>query len=642
MDGMDMAMDPEVMNLPLSDPRCVQAAEGCMAFGAAANASQAAIPWASQFDYGHYVTWYWIVALGLATLWYLLLSLKDTGVTRSGTSRPGLSQKIQAAGRFVFYRHFTYPRGSLALPPFGYSAFIVATTVFLTGLVFAQRPYYREQLGYGAPPIAIRTGLMAYACTPILVALSQKANIVTLLTGISHERLNVLHRWVAWLSFVLSLIHTIPFFYASANDYGNGGAQRVKSEFYFWGTKIGGSEYSGVPALAVLFALCVLSLPQIRNWAYETFFGLHILLAITHLGLLFWHGGNLGDSWAYLWATLAVWAASWLVRAFWKTQSFNIRESWMQASAASVTPLVDDVTKIQVWPASKFTWKPGQHVFLRFVGIAPLDNHPFTIAAAPSIVAKSPEKNEASTAAPLVFFARSHAGFTKRLLAYANNAKITEVGVNDVWIDGPYGGFNRPVHRIFHTVLLMAGGTGITACLPWLLHLVERARLSKQHNRTRRVVLIWALRHADAFSWVREYLLPFARERIPGFELSLSFYITRDEQALKEGMVSKTHVLDYPEDKEIQIVPAVSTEAEVETVTSQPAFTMGEIGTVKSGRPSFAQVLADHIGEGKNMVFGCGPESFNNELANSVAGAQHRVFHGECEEIKLHLETFGW
>jgi len=96
---------------------------------------------------------------------------------------------------------------------FGVLAFLLVTLVFLIGMTFTQRPYYREHLGYGSPPIAIRAGLMAFACVPILVALAGKANLVTLLIGISHERLNILHRWVAWMSFGLSLTHAIPFFY---------------------------------------------------------------------------------------------------------------------------------------------------------------------------------------------------------------------------------------------------------------------------------------------------------------------------------------------------------------------------------------------------------------------------------------------
>jgi predicted ferric reductase len=118
------------------------------------------------------------------------------------------------------------------LPSANMSAFVVVTIVFLTALVFTQRPYYRQHLGFGSPPIAIRSGLMAFACLPILVPLAGKANIITLLTGISHEKLNVVHRWVAWMSFVLSLLHALPYFIASYRDYGFGGYTRVKYEFY--------------------------------------------------------------------------------------------------------------------------------------------------------------------------------------------------------------------------------------------------------------------------------------------------------------------------------------------------------------------------------------------------------------------------
>jgi hypothetical protein len=47
------------------------------------------------------------------------------------------------------------------------------------------------------------------SCTPIVIALASKANITTLLTGIGHEKLNVVHRWI---SFGLAWVHTIPFF----------------------------------------------------------------------------------------------------------------------------------------------------------------------------------------------------------------------------------------------------------------------------------------------------------------------------------------------------------------------------------------------------------------------------------------------
>ena len=76
------------------------------------------------------------------------------------------------------------------------------------------------------------------------MALSGKANILTLLTGISHEKLNVVHRWVAWMSFGLALAHTVPYFLQSNWDgsfYHVSGDANVKTQFYAYGTR-GGSE----------------------------------------------------------------------------------------------------------------------------------------------------------------------------------------------------------------------------------------------------------------------------------------------------------------------------------------------------------------------------------------------------------------
>lgn len=39
-----------------------------------------------------------------------------------------------------------------------------------------------------------------------------KVNLVTLLTGVSHEKLNTIHRWAGWIMFIIATLHTIPFF----------------------------------------------------------------------------------------------------------------------------------------------------------------------------------------------------------------------------------------------------------------------------------------------------------------------------------------------------------------------------------------------------------------------------------------------
>ena len=184
--------------------------------------------------------------IGLLFLAYAFTVVKDklTKVSQTTPQKPSILRKLQALGRYVFYRRIrsSWPAKLLDFPAdLGTILFLLITIVFLTALVFAAKPYYREQIGYGSPPIAIRCGLMAFACVPILVALAGKANLVTFFTGISHERLNILHRWVSWMSFALSLLHTLPFLIGSARNPVVGGEAMVKTQFYMYG-KSGANE----------------------------------------------------------------------------------------------------------------------------------------------------------------------------------------------------------------------------------------------------------------------------------------------------------------------------------------------------------------------------------------------------------------
>jgi predicted ferric reductase len=81
--------------------------------------------------------------------------------------------------------------------------------------------------------------MMAVALLPWIVGLSMKANIITMITGIGHERLNVLHRWAAYLCLALSIVHTVPFYITPVWDKG---ARHVfeslfsREGFYAYGT----------------------------------------------------------------------------------------------------------------------------------------------------------------------------------------------------------------------------------------------------------------------------------------------------------------------------------------------------------------------------------------------------------------------
>jgi Ferric reductase like transmembrane component len=142
----------------------------------------------------------------------------------------------------VFYRRVTVPPlNILGLPSGGVLALLLASFVYLTALVFAARPFYRPHLSYGSPPLAIRSGLLAFVCIPLFIALTGKVDLVIMLTDISYEKLDVLHQWVACFGFGLSIAHTILSLVASYQD---GGYVRVKLEFYAKGVA-GKNEVSG-------------------------------------------------------------------------------------------------------------------------------------------------------------------------------------------------------------------------------------------------------------------------------------------------------------------------------------------------------------------------------------------------------------
>ncbi|KAK2808659.1 hypothetical protein FQN50_004523 [Emmonsiellopsis sp. PD_5] len=69
-------------------------------------------------------------------------------------------------------------------------------------MTLGPQPYYwpnTKEISYGnSPPIATRTGFLALAPMPFLFLLGAKANPITALTGISSEKLNIWHNWVAW------------------------------------------------------------------------------------------------------------------------------------------------------------------------------------------------------------------------------------------------------------------------------------------------------------------------------------------------------------------------------------------------------------------------------------------------------------
>ena len=173
--------------------------------------------------------------------------------------------------RWIVYRPISVVRFRthvFSFPSLSTLILIVIAFGFITLYCFLPQPYYWPSVLAGPSPLAVRAGMMAVAMTPWIVATAMKVNLVSMITGISHERLNVLHRFGGYLCLFATLIHVIPFFIQPV--WQNGGLSLYgpvlhSIDGYIYGT--------GFCALASLLWLCVGSAPIFRKLAYELFFG---------------------------------------------------------------------------------------------------------------------------------------------------------------------------------------------------------------------------------------------------------------------------------------------------------------------------------------------------------------------------------
>lgn len=432
---------------------------------------------------------------------------------KSHFSSIGFVNDTLALFRWVFYRPI--PDIRWRKHRFTFSALSVLGVGFL-GLAFIAlycflpQPLYWVSIRYGSPPLAIRSGMFAVAMTPWIVVTAMKANLMSLVTGIASDRLNVFHRWAGYLCLFMSLVHMIPFFIQPVWE--DDGMSVFQTLFPPGSGIIYGS---GIAAFVPLCWLCVASLPVIRRHVYELFSILHAPVGYIYIGILFWHTKNYLMSWAYLYASIAIL----VICNIWRFSKLNWTKPWRYAflvgDEAAIQIMAENTVKITI--PTQVKWVPGQYFYLRMPGISLLENHPFTVTSLCSEDFPS-EYGEQYRDAVMVF--RPYGGFTKKVLETA--IEKGPFHTYRAFLDGPYGGMRRDL-AAFDTCILIAGGSGITSLMSQLLNLIKRMRDGKAI--TKKIVVVWALRRLESMDWFREELR-ICRESAPPDSITCKFFVT--------------------------------------------------------------------------------------------------------------------
>ncbi|RDW59949.1 hypothetical protein BP6252_13036 [Coleophoma cylindrospora] len=556
---------------------------------------------------------------------------------------PPLWQKLVAILRYLSYRAFHVRALRWNSAPVGILLLGLVGTIFFFCMDLVPQPYYwpSEMLYGSSPPLATRSGWMALACMPFVFATASKTNWITLLTGVSHERLQVFHRWISYAFFILALLHTFPFivYHIRWHDME---AQFASSLIFYW---------TGIVALVFQAWLTFASHSIIRNFGYEFFKITHLFAVVVFIVTFFWHCDYTLTSWDYFIATAAVYVPCycypWLRTCF----EYGVRQK------AQIS--VEENGFIRITIPAKFDWSPGQHCFLRFTSFGLLhaiSAHPFTICSSSSI----PPNGQSD----LVFYIRHQGGFTASLYQFAVEHPGALVSV---LVDGPYGGINVQKYHDSDHLLVIAGGSGAGWCLPFIERFVRYSQIpaDEEHGqpipsndketlpvkvpRTHRSAhgpvslrVILATQDVNSRTWflqtVSELLSKYAATDSSS-NVHVQVYLTGEAAEIAEP--SNQIPNDPASSKE-----STSSAEKITIPNERKKATVS--GKEFGGRPELPLIVqeeATKVAEaGQSLgVFVCGPITMQNDVGNAVAHENLNILRGaRAGGVYLHSEHFSW
>lgn len=386
---------------------------------------------------------------------------------------------------------------------------------------------------------------------------------------------------------------------------------------------------TGVFATVTMSLILPLSIRPLRERAYEAFLVLHIALALATLVLLFYHVEIFGtDYYGYLWACVAVWIFDRVLRV--------VRIVFLSKKGNTIARITHDaptgLIRLAVTTRRMITPSPGDYYFLYSPrSIKPWENHPFTLAS----WYPTPGGTE------LHFLAKPHGGATRalrnRIATHTTHTDGLGSGMPmTVLLEGPYG----TKHNLegFDRVLLISGGSGITALLPYV-HALSKAEHGIKHLR-----LVWAVRdRAFAADVLAHELAPdnFGETRV-------EVYISQESGEKEEEKVTSAVAAA------IEGVDALQHDSSSDLSTRESAQGSDKLEPVEKarhatirGRPSVAHLLAQEIallvGDERLGVLACGPWGMMDDLRQAIA-LSYGNREGQVSGARLEYfeEAFTW
>lgn len=358
---------------------------------------------------------------------------------------------------------------------------------------------------------------------------------------ISFDTYNLVHRWLGRLAVIEILIHMLAWTIVQFAATGWSGLfDRVFNDPFI---------ASGTAGTWAMFIILILSLSPIRHAFYETFLTTHIILAFIAVVASLIHCVTTHEiatglpQLTWFIAMMVIWMfdrTARLVRLTycnWSHRGFT---------EAIVEAMPGECSRVTMHLPRHVDIKPGTHAYIRFAGIKPWENHPFSIAWVDHHSEELPfdEKElmilKRKTTTSVSFVIGAQTGFTRDLYNRAMEAPSQAIRTRAA-LEGPYGGHHE-LDSYGHAVLV-AGATGITHQLSYLRPLIEG--YNNGSVATRRITLIWIVRDYEALEWIRPWMDEVLRMPNRKKILTIKLFITRPKNS-KEIVSASTTVQMFP------------------------------------------------------------------------------------------------
>lgn len=340
----------------------------------------------------------------------------------------------------------------------------------------------------------------------------------------------------------------------------------------------------------------------------------HILFAIVWLVGSYYHVYLLEEKQylPWIWAAVAFWAFDRTVRIG-RLVWINVNWSGKRPTNTDVTLYNDSIIKMSIPVADGWNLAPGSYVFLYFPSFKVWQSHPFTIvdiskSSAVRYVEKSgvtvqEDSLSSEDADRMTILFRAHKGVTKQILkkAIASGGHFQ----TRVLVEGPYGS-SHDLTR-YDTVVLLAAGLGITACMSPLMQSIRKAQ-STTHETSidrQRIVMHWVVREESSLAWMQNEI----------------------EEVLRHG--------NHVDQGTVDITLHVSGTKEGNNLINGVK--------IEHGRPTVKDLINNEVAKTKEnarvAVLSCGPGEFSDDARSAVVEV---LGSGTSRSVTYYEEAFNW